>query len=150
MAAAITIQIQTQIGRINNRTEILTMVTEIASLTLVSSKCIENNIHVTNFIIKLYGVARDTPIRTQGIVNGTFQVENQQLESALHIVEPKYAGPADGFFGFDVASSYNAIINIKELNIEFTLRNCSPDRAQLERFLKGPNADQMGQFRQFS
>lgn len=98
-----------------------------ASITLVANDAITKTKHKTNYIIKLFGVVRDVSIRTQGIINGIFSIGNHRLETALHLVERKHAGSADGLLGYDFLSSYESIINIRNMTIEFNIANQNCD-----------------------
>lgn len=72
-----------------------------ASITLLANDIIPKNLNVINYIIKLFGVVRDISIETCGMMNATFDIDDKKLETVLHLVDRKYAGPADGYLGYD-------------------------------------------------
>lgn len=41
----------------------------------------------------------------------------------MHLVDRKHSGAADGFLGYDYLSSYESIINIRNMTIEFNIAN---------------------------
>lgn len=94
-----------------------------ASITLLADDLVPEHIHVTNYIVRLFGVVRDVSVQTQGMIHGIFSIDDHQLETALHLVERRYAGSADGYLGYDFLSSYKTIIDMNEMSIKFNLKS---------------------------
>ena len=84
-----------------------------ASITLLAEDVISEKPYISNYVINLYGVTgKDVSIKTKGMVFGVFSTGSRCIETALHIIDRKYAGPGDGYIGYDLLSAYGAVINI--------------------------------------
>lgn len=95
-----------------------------ASISLLAKDIITEDRHIMNYTVNLYGVVgKDASIKTLGTVHSIFTIGDNSLESTLHLIDRKYAGPADGYLGYDFLSSYRVIININEMKMIFNLRN---------------------------
>lgn len=94
-----------------------------ASITLLANDVNTKNSQVTKYIIKLFGVVRDVSIETQGLISGKFKIGGQEMESTFHLIDRKYAGPADGYLGYDFLSTYKTIIDMNEMKIIFNIKN---------------------------
>lgn len=99
-----------------------------ASISLLAKDVIPNETHIMNYIVNLYGiVGKDASIKTLGMVHGSFLIGNNLLETTLHLVDTKYAGPADGYLDF--LSSYKVIIDMNEMKMKFKLKKSTKEGA---------------------
>lgn len=94
-----------------------------ASITLLANDLAPKNIDIINYIIKLFGVVKDISIETCGMMHATFDIDGKKLETVLHLVERKYAGPADDYLGYDFLSAYKTILDMDEMKIEFNSKS---------------------------
>lgn len=85
-----------------------------ASITLLAKDVIKQESQIENYIIKLFGVVKNVSIETQGLIHGKFIMNNQQLDSTVHLIEREHAGPGDGYLGYDFLSAYKAIIDLNQ------------------------------------
>lgn len=93
-----------------------------ASITLVAQDTIMDFSPKRNCKIDLCGVTgTDNLIQTSGTVCGYSAIENHILGTTMHLVDRKYAGPADGYLGFDFLSQYKTTIDIENSKIHFKL-----------------------------
>lgn len=94
-----------------------------ASITLLANDLAPNNVNIINYTIKLSGVVRDISIETCGMLHATFDLNGNKLETVLHLVDRKHSGPADGYLGYDILSTYKTIIDMNEMKIVFNLKS---------------------------
>lgn len=104
-----------------------------ASITLLANDLAPETTNVINYIIKLFGVVKDISIETQGMMHGTFDINGEKFETILHLVDRKYAGPADGYLGYDFLSTYKTIIDMNQMKIQF---NLEPKMARKEQIIE--------------
>lgn len=95
-----------------------------ASISIISSCAISKNIERNKYIVNLFGITgKENSVKTEGIVHGISLIDDCMLGTSFHLIDKKYAGPADGYLGFDFLSQYGCIINLKSMRIEFRLNN---------------------------
>lgn len=95
-----------------------------ASVSLVASDLITEEINKQNYSINLYGlIGKDVSIQTEGLIYGIFSINDRLLGTTLHLVNRKYAGPADGYLGYDFLSLYRANIDLKKMCLEIKLKD---------------------------
>lgn len=83
-----------------------------ASISLIASDVVDRNIHKINYIVNLFGImGREQSIKTEGMVTGILLINDNYLGTTLHVIDRKYSGPADGYFGFDLLNLYRMTIN---------------------------------------
>lgn len=91
-------------------------------MTLISEKLVKHNVFIQHLKINLFGVTgSDTKIQTRGIAHGELEFENNSLGIAMHLVEQKYAGIADGFLGFDFLYQYKSIMDLANKKLIYQL-----------------------------
>lgn len=104
-----------------------------AVITLVASDVIMDFTPKLNCVLDLCGVTGSTDlIQTRGAVNGYSMINNNTLGTTMHLVDRKYAGPADGYLGFDFLSQYRTIIDMNEKKIYFKLGDDEKTRPKIE------------------
>lgn len=93
-----------------------------ASISIIAEDKINKNIKIEKNTINLFGIAgKDKSIETKGEVKATFEVGDKKLDTTMHIVERKYAGPADGYLGYEFLKSYKTIIDLKRMKMKIKL-----------------------------
>lgn len=94
-----------------------------ASISLVSKDVIKTNFE-KGTSIKLYGInGKSTPIETNGFAIGQTTISTIEIPITLHIIDRIYAGPADGYLGFDFLSKYHSTINLENKTIVLKLND---------------------------
>lgn len=110
-----------------------------ASITLIAQDVIKKDTKIKDYIIKLFGVVKNVSIKTQGLIEGKIIINNQELDSTVHLIEREHSGPADGYIGFDILSSYKTIIDMNLMQITFNTSNefigLSPDEDDFMKIL---------------
>lgn len=87
-----------------------------ASISLVASDTLSTGARKFDYIADLYGIAgKEVSNKTEGMINGIVSFSGHWLGITLHLVNRKYAGPADGYLGYDFISLYKANIIMDEL-----------------------------------
>lgn len=95
-----------------------------ASISLIAKDLTEENTLKKNCCINLYGlVGKEICVRTEGIIHTVLSIGNQFLDMTFHVIERKYAGPGDGYLGFDFLSLYKTEINLEKMNIQIKLED---------------------------
>lgn len=98
-----------------------------AVISLIADDIILEETSKMNCILDLCGVTgQDNIIQTKGTVLGYSAINNRLLTTTMHLVDRKYAGPADGYLGFDFLSQYKAVIDIEASKIYFKLNDFIP------------------------
>lgn len=93
-----------------------------ASISIIAEDKINKNIKIEKNTINLFGIAgKDKSIETKGEVKATFEVGDKKLDTTMHIVDRKYAGPADGYLGYEFLKSYKTIIDLKRMKMKIKL-----------------------------
>lgn len=78
-----------------------------AAISLIADDVISENVHKINYEVNVFGIiGKDVSIRTQGIVTGVLQIENQFLGTMFHIVGREHLGSTDAYLGYDFLSPY--------------------------------------------
>lgn len=89
-----------------------------ASVSLVANDIILDNAQKLNFTINLWGITgTGNTVKTDGIICGISKLNQHCISTTLHIIDRKYAGPADGYLGFDFLSQYEAIIDMRQMKL---------------------------------
>lgn len=95
-----------------------------ASVSIVASDIIKENIQKTNYFFSLFGIAgKEVSVTTEGMVNGILNFDNTLLGSTFHLVDRKYAGTADGYLGFDFLAPYKVNIDLDKMCLRINLKN---------------------------
>lgn len=93
-----------------------------ASISLISSDSVPNDIKIENYKINLFGITgKEKSISTSGLIYSLAKIDDCMLGTTLHIIDKKHLGNADGILGFDFLFDYNAVIDIKNSEIQFKL-----------------------------
>ena len=93
-----------------------------AAVTLLADDLVSENIVRQDYVVNLYGlVGRDFSIKTKGLVHGIFDFKGRLLGTALHLIDRKYAGKADGYLGFSFLAPYKTIIDMNDLCIRINV-----------------------------
>lgn len=93
-----------------------------AAITILASDLVSKDVNRINYIVNLYGiVGKDVSIKTEGIVSGSINMNDQHLGAIMHLVDRKFSGPADGYLGYDFLSSYGVLVDMKEMLIKIVL-----------------------------
>lgn len=109
-----------------------------ASVTLITSELVKDNVFIQNLKINLFGVTgTDVKIQTNGIAHGVLNFEGNSMGIAMHLVDKKYAGTADGYLGFDFLYQYKTILDLANKKLIYQL-NIIPNVTSLVG-LKGSN-----------
>lgn len=91
-----------------------------AAITILAEDAIKEDIIKTKYTLNLYGIiGKGMSIKTNGMVNGTIALNNQFFGINMHLIDRKYAGPSDGYLGYDFLSSHRTIIDMKKMEIQF-------------------------------
>lgn len=81
-----------------NKHEIKLMIDTGASISLISKDVIKEDINKTDIEVNIFGiVGKDISVRTKGMVNAVFKIDERFLATTFHIVDQQYAGPAHGY-----------------------------------------------------
>lgn len=115
-----------------------------AFITLLAEDVFEKYTHkiIFNNKLDLYGISgEEASIKTKGVVNGMIGFNNHLIETKMHLVERKYAGPGDGSLGFDFLTSFKAIINMIEMSIKFDLNEITKEKDENENEYEKENND---------
>lgn len=73
-----------------------------ASISLLASDLVPEHIKRINYTIDLYGMAgKEVSVQTQGMVHSILAFNGRLLGTTLHLIDRKYAGPGDGYLGYD-------------------------------------------------
>lgn len=95
-----------------------------ATVSIIADDVIKNDIIIENDTLNLLGITgKEVSIKTLGMVHSIFQMGNTFLKSKLHTVDRKYAGPGDGFLGFDFLAPYKVNIDLDQLCLRINLKN---------------------------
>lgn len=88
-----------------------------AAVSIIANDVIKNeNIIVNHYTLNLIAINGNyDSITTQGMVNSKFSISNTILKTKLHIVDRKYAGPGDGYLGFDFLAPYKVNIDLNKM-----------------------------------
>lgn len=107
-----------------NKHEIKLMIDTGASISLISKDVIKEDINKTDIEVNIFGiVGKDISVRTKGMVNAVFKIDERFLATTFHIVDQQYAGPAHGYLGFDFFNTYRVIINLNEMCLIINVKN---------------------------
>lgn len=115
-----------------------------AAISILASDIVLDKVKRVDCVINLYGIAgRDVSVKTQGMVVGLFRMSKQLITTNLHLVDRKFAGPADGYLGFSFFQNYNIIIDMNEMCVKFNLDNLVAtdfkDKDKAERIIDSKN-----------
>lgn len=87
-----------------------------ASISLISSDALHKETSKIDYVVNLYGImGKDVSVKTEGMVNGILSFDGHFLGTTLHVVDKRFAGPADGYIGFDFLSPYRVVIDLNEM-----------------------------------
>lgn len=76
-----------------------------AVITLIADDVILEGTSKLNCKLDLCGVTgQENIIQTGGTIFGFSAINNHLLHTTMHLIDRKYAGPADGYLGFDFLS----------------------------------------------
>lgn len=112
-----------------------------ASLSLISRDLVKKDTYKKDIQINLYGlVGKEASIQTEGITYAILCLGNQLLDTTFHIVDKKYAGPGDGYLGYDFLSLYKTNIDLGKMKIHIKLEDIVQPKIKLpeneQHFLK--------------
>lgn len=99
-----------------------------AAISLIANDIISEKTYKIDYEVTVFGIiGKDVTVRTQGMITGILNIENQLMGTLFHIVDRKYLGSVDGYLGYDFLSPYGAILDMKEMflklnNIEFSTK----------------------------
>lgn len=95
-----------------------------ASISLISKDLIGEKTYKRDCRINLYGiVGKDVCINTEGIVYAFLIMRNQLVDTTFHVIEGKYAGPGDGYLGYDFLSLYKTRVNLEKMSLKISLKD---------------------------
>lgn len=100
-----------------------------AVITLVACDLIMEMIEKTNCKLNLCGVTgQEHIIQTKCLIYGFSSINDRFLGITMHLIDRKYAGPADGYLGFDFLSQHKAKIDIANSKLYFNwINNIQPN-----------------------
>lgn len=94
-----------------------------ASLSLIANDLIGESILRKKYFINLYGlVGKEISVSTEGIIYAILTLGNQYLDMTFHVIDRKYAGPGDGYLGYDFLSLYKTDIDLEKMSIQIKLK----------------------------
>lgn len=94
-----------------------------AAVSIIASDLVRNEMIEENYKLNLFDIAdKEICTTTQGMVYCIFSMNNANLKTKLHIVDRKYAGPGDGYLGFDFLASYKVNIDLNKMNLTINLK----------------------------
>lgn len=103
-----------------------------ASLTLVAAYLIKHSVYIQPHKLNSFGVTgSEFKIQTEGIVHGQMIFPDNSIGMAMHLVDKKYAGVADGYLGFDFLCQYKATINIAEKRLIYEIHKVCTKKPNL-------------------
>lgn len=106
-----------------------------AAATLIASDIILDSINVAEFKLNLFGLpGRDAMISTGGLVQGFAEIGEGKAGIAMHLIERKYAGPADGYLGFDFIRQHKSKIDMESQMLTCNIIN--KDNFNIQRRIK--------------
>lgn len=104
-----------------------------AAITILAEDIVPKNIRRVNYVVNLYGIiGKDVSVKTVGIVVGLLKMDDQLVSTTMHLVDRKFAGPADGYLGYDFLSSYGVIVDMNEMLIKFNMENALPKEKKMK------------------
>ncbi|RYE21911.1 MAG: hypothetical protein EOP45_08990, partial [Sphingobacteriaceae bacterium] len=102
-----------------------------ASISLISKTSISEKINRTDLEVNIFGiVGKDVSVRTEGMVNAIFKIEEHYLSTTLHVVDKQYAGPGDGYLGYDFFAPYKVIIDMNKMCLRIHINEIITDPIQ--------------------
>lgn len=94
-----------------------------ASISLLASDLVSEHINKINYTIDLYGmVGKEVSVQTQGMVHSILSFNGHLLGTTLHLIDRKYAGPGEGYLGYDFLCPYGVIMNLSKMCIQINLK----------------------------
>lgn len=95
-----------------------------ASISLIANDVFHEDNRKIDYIVNLFGImGKEASVKTEGIIHGIFAVGGHFLGTTLHVIDKKYAGPADGYLGYDFLHSYRVKIDLHEMTINISPKN---------------------------
>lgn len=81
--------------------------------------------------MNVFGIlGKDVSVKTEGMINGIFEIGAQFFGTMLHIIDSKFAGPADGYLGYDFLCLYKVTIDMNKMCLRMHLDDltCNEDQ----------------------
>lgn len=71
-----------------------------AAISLVANNSIGKTQSLIKYEVNVFGImGREMSVKTEGMIHGIFEINGQFLSTMLHVIDSKFAGPADGYLG---------------------------------------------------
>lgn len=89
-----------------------------ASISLLRSDLIPSSSRKIDYCVNLFGImGKDVSVKTEGMIHAIFEINGHFLGTTLHLVNRKYAGPADGYLGYDFLCPYGVTIDLDSMTM---------------------------------
>lgn len=95
-----------------------------ASISILADDIVSKNVEIINYTFDLFGiVGKEVSVKTKGMVHAIYEISGHLLGTTIHLIDRKFAGPADGYMGYDFLCPYGVLINMSKMCIEIDLKN---------------------------
>lgn len=95
-----------------------------AAISLVAKNSIGENNNLIKYEINVFGImGKEMSVKTEGMIHGIFEINGQFLSTMLHVIDSKFAGPADGYLGYDFLCPYKITIDMNKMCLKINLKN---------------------------